>query len=66
LNDNTILSLSLFTERLLDETFHELEEDAAVIPFDIMDEEFTKVFFLVDGMSPPTADLSGETKCLLP
>jgi hypothetical protein len=54
-------------ERLLDGTFHELEgEEAGVIPFEIMDEEFTKVYFLVDDNTPRTADLSGESKSRLP
>jgi hypothetical protein len=49
-NDNTILSLSPFMERFLDGTFHEVEEEAGVISCEIMDEEFTKIYSLVDGI----------------
>jgi hypothetical protein len=52
LNGNTILSLSPFMEKLLDETFHQVEADAAVIPFLIKEEQFNKVFVLVDGIYP--------------
>jgi hypothetical protein len=51
LNDTTILSLSPLMSRLTDGTFHQVEE-AGVIPFEIMDEAFTKVFFLVGGIYP--------------
>jgi hypothetical protein len=43
---------SPFMDRLLDGTFHELEDEAAVIPFMIKEEEFNKVFVLVDGIYP--------------
>jgi hypothetical protein len=39
-------------DRLLDGTFHELEAEAAVIPFEIKEEEFNKFFVLVDGIYP--------------
>jgi hypothetical protein len=51
-NDNTILHLSPFMDRLLDGTFHELEAEAAVVPFMIKEEQFNKVFVLVDGIYP--------------
>jgi hypothetical protein len=38
--------------RLTDGTYHQLEEEAGVIPLEIVDEECTKVFFLVDGIYP--------------
>jgi hypothetical protein len=52
LNDNTILHLSPFMDRLLHGTFHELEAEAAVVPFMIKEEQFNKVFVLVDGIYP--------------
>jgi hypothetical protein len=52
LNDNTILHLSPFMDRFLDGTFHELEAEAAVVPFMIKEEQFNKVFVLVDGIYP--------------
>jgi hypothetical protein len=52
LNDNTILHLSPFMDRLLDGTFHELEAEAAVVPFNIKQEQFNKVFVLVHGIYP--------------
>jgi hypothetical protein len=61
LNDNTILSLPPFMERLLGGTFHEVEQEAVVIPFEIMDEEFAKLFFPVDG-TLCAAHLSGESR----
>jgi hypothetical protein len=39
-------------DRLLDGTFHELEAEAAVVPFKIKQEQFNKVFVLVDGIYP--------------
>jgi hypothetical protein len=39
-------------DRLLDWTFHELEAEAAVVPFRIKEEQFNKVFVLVDGIYP--------------
>jgi hypothetical protein len=43
LNDNTILHLSPFMDRLLlDGTVHELEAEAAVVPFKIKEEQFNK------------------------
>jgi hypothetical protein len=52
LNVNTILYLSPFMGRLLDGTFHEVEAEAAVVPFLIKEELFNKVFVLVGGMYP--------------
>jgi hypothetical protein len=52
LNGNTILHLSPFMDSLLDGTFHELEPEAAVVPFMIKEELFNKVFVLVDGIYP--------------
>jgi hypothetical protein len=53
-------------DRLLDGTFHEVEAEAAVVPFMIKEEQFNKVFALSMVSTPRTADLSGESKCLLP
>jgi hypothetical protein len=52
LNDNTILHIPPFMDRLLDGTFHELEAEAAVVPFLIKEEQCNKVFVLVDGIYP--------------
>jgi hypothetical protein len=52
LNDNTILHLSPLMDRFLDGTFHEVEAEAAVVPFMIKEEQFNKVFVLVDGIYP--------------
>jgi hypothetical protein len=50
LNDITILHIPPFMDRLLDGKFHELEAEAAVVPFLIKDEHFNKVFVFVDGI----------------
>jgi hypothetical protein len=52
LNDNTILSFSPFMERLLNGSFHGLEDAAAVIPFMIKEEKFNKAFVLLDVIYP--------------
>ena len=53
LNDITILSLSPLLDRMTDGSFHALEEEAGVlVPFDIGEEQFHKVFMLVDGIYP--------------
>jgi hypothetical protein len=52
LNDNTILHIPPFMDRLLDGTFHELEAEAAVVPFLIKEEQFNKVVVPVDGIYP--------------
>jgi hypothetical protein len=41
-NDTTILSLFPLMDKLTDGMFHEVEEEAGVIPFEITDDEFTK------------------------
>jgi hypothetical protein len=52
LNDINILNLSPFHERMLDGTFDRLEEDAGVVPYNILEEQFNKLFILVDGIYP--------------
>lgn len=52
LNDKNILHLSPFTESLVDGSFKELEEEAGVVPYKILDKEFNKLFILVDGIYP--------------
>jgi hypothetical protein len=37
---------------MLDGSLHELEKEAGVVPYKIGDEEFDKLFFLVDGIYP--------------
>jgi len=51
-NDITVLSLSPLMSRLTDGSFEEVEKEAAVVPFKIEEEEFNKVYFLVDGIYP--------------
>jgi hypothetical protein len=37
---------------MLDGSLHKLEKEAGVVPYKIGDEEFDKLFFLVDGIYP--------------
>jgi hypothetical protein len=63
LNDNTILHLSPFMDRLLDGTFHEVEAEAALVPFLIKVEQFNEVFVLVDdGIYPSYSRFSRGIK----
>jgi len=50
LNDRTILSLSELFEKLIDGTIVELEEE--LVPYEISNEKFNKLFILVDGIYP--------------
>lgn len=50
LNDLNILNLSPFLESLTDGTFADLEKD--VVPYTIGNEQFDKLFILVDGIYP--------------
>ena len=52
LNDRTILSLSPLLDRLVDGSFHHLEEEAGVVPFQISNDSFTKTWITVDGIYP--------------
>jgi Plant transposon protein len=52
LNDRTILSLSPLLDRLIDGSFHQLEEEAGVVPFKILEEEFQQTWITVDGIYP--------------
>jgi Plant transposon protein len=52
IGDLNVLNASPLMERMVDGTFHNLEEEAEVVPFEIGDEEFTKCFILVDGIYP--------------
>ena len=52
-NDLNILALSPLLDRMIDGSFHELEEKAGVVPYRIDEHEFTKTFILVDGIYPP-------------
>jgi hypothetical protein len=47
-----VLNRSALLEYMLDGTLHELEKEAGVVPYKIGDEEFDKLFFLVDGIYP--------------
>lgn len=53
LNDKTILSLSELYDKLIDGTFLHIE--AQCVPYKICDEEFNKMFILVDGIYPQWA-----------
>jgi hypothetical protein len=44
--------LSPLMDRLTDGTFHEVEGEAQVVPFETTEEQFNKLFFLVDGIYP--------------
>ena len=50
LNDINILNMSPLMDRILDGTFQELEKD--LVPFKIGDEEFKRLYMLVDGIYP--------------
>ncbi len=50
LNKKTIFDLSPFQECLLDGSFEERESRYGVVPFKIADEEFNKMFVVVDGI----------------
>jgi hypothetical protein len=52
LNDINVLNRSPLLESMLDGSLHELEKEAGVVPYKIGDEEFDKLFFLVDGIYP--------------
>jgi hypothetical protein len=54
LNDGNILALSPLLDRMTNGTFHQLEEEAGVVPFFIQGEmeAFNRTFFLVDGIYP--------------
>ena len=52
LNDTSILSLSPLMERMVNGTFHELEKEAGVVPFQIGEESFDKTWVTVDGIYP--------------
>ena len=52
IGDLNVLQQSPLLERMIDGTFHQLEEEAKVVPFDIGEEEFNKCFILVDGIYP--------------
>ena len=47
-----LLNLSPFLKSLVDGSFSKLKSDAGVVPFNVSDEEFKKVFVLVDGIYP--------------
>jgi hypothetical protein len=52
LNDITIFSLSPLFERMIDGSLHDIERSSGSVPFKVLEEEFTKVFLLVDGIYP--------------
>jgi hypothetical protein len=52
LNDINILNRSPLLDMMVDGTLHALEREAGVVPFQINDQEFDKVFVLVDGIYP--------------
>jgi hypothetical protein len=52
LNDINVLNRSPLLESMLDGSLHDLEKEAGVVPYKIGEEEFDKLFFLVDGIYP--------------
>jgi hypothetical protein len=52
IGDLNVLQQSPLLERMVDGTFHQLEEEAEAVPYSIGPEEFTKCFILVDGIYP--------------
>ena len=55
LNDISILEMSPLFTRLTNGTFREIEEESAAVPFSIANHQFTKLFFLTDGIYQPLA-----------
>jgi hypothetical protein len=56
LNDDIIINMlnqsPLLLDMMVDGTLHALEREAGVVPFQINNQEFNKVFVLVDGIYP--------------
>ncbi|KAG7351020.1 plant transposon protein [Nitzschia inconspicua] len=52
IGDLNVLAKSPLLERMVDGSFHTLENEASVVPFKIGDQEFTKCFILTDGIYP--------------
>ncbi|KAG7372191.1 plant transposon protein [Nitzschia inconspicua] len=52
IGDLNILAQSPLLERMVDGSFHTLENEASVVPFKIGDQEFTKCFIVTDGIYP--------------
>ena len=52
-NDINVLKLSNLPELLTNGTFEDLEKRAGTVPFKILQEEFERMFILVDGIYPP-------------
>jgi hypothetical protein len=56
-----VLNRPALLESMLDGTLHELEKEAGVVPYKIGEEEFDKLFFLVDGIYQDILGLSKAT-----
>jgi Plant transposon protein len=52
MNDLNILSLSLFIRSTTNGSFGQFELEAGIVPFETANQQFTKMFVLVDGISP--------------
>ncbi len=53
LNDGNIIALSPLLDRMTNGTFSQLEEEAKVVPFFILDgQPFRRTYFLVNGIYP--------------
>jgi len=63
LNDINILNRSPLFNMMLDGTLHELEKEAGVVPFKVLEESFEKLFFLVDGIYPNYNRFVKSIKC---
>jgi Plant transposon protein len=50
-----IINVSPFLTKITDGSFAELEADAKVIPYTNLNQQFTKMFVLVDGIYPKYA-----------
>ena len=52
IGDLNVLNMSPLLDRMVDGTFHQLEQEAGVVPFKINGETFDKCFLLVDAVYP--------------
>ena len=52
MNYCTILFLSLLLDRFVDGSFHQVEQDAGLVPFTIQGEEFNHTWVTTDGIYP--------------
>jgi Plant transposon protein len=65
MNDLNILNLSPFFDTVATGNFEKLEQEAKVVPYKIDNQQFTKIFVLVNGIIPNILGLSGDCHNLL-